>query len=93
MNLGFYYGIKKHWLIKNLFLAIGLKATKYMENGQLVPDEIITDLVMEALKTHGGNTHWILDGKRNFVILKNKNEANNFLLYQAIREPGHRLKL
>jgi adenylate kinase family enzyme len=37
-----------------------------MENGQLVPDDIITELVMETLQTHGGNTHWILDGKTDF---------------------------
>jgi adenylate kinase family enzyme len=43
-----------------------------MENGQLVPDEIITDLVMEALQTHGGNTHWILDGMEISCIKNGK---------------------
>jgi adenylate kinase family enzyme len=44
-----------------------------MENGQLVPDDIITELVMEALQTHGGNTHWILDGKNFFFFLGEQN--------------------
>ncbi|XP_059469627.1 GTP:AMP phosphotransferase AK3, mitochondrial [Neocloeon triangulifer] len=41
---------------------IGLKATKYMEEGQLVPDDLITDLVLESIKTHGEGRHWLLDG-------------------------------
>jgi hypothetical protein len=69
--LFFCYGIIKALANTKLFLAIGLKATKYMENGQLVPDDIITDLVMEALQTHGGNTHWILDGKEQIFVVRN----------------------
>ncbi|XP_065350568.1 GTP:AMP phosphotransferase AK3, mitochondrial [Cloeon dipterum] len=41
---------------------IGIKATKYMEEGQLVPDNIITELVLESLETHGQGKHWLLDG-------------------------------
>lgn len=40
---------------------LGKKAKAYMERGELVPDEITIPMVLETLKTRGGNG-WLLDG-------------------------------
>ena len=41
---------------------IGLTAKKFMDEGQLVPDPIISALITAELKNMH-NHHWLLDGK------------------------------
>lgn len=41
---------------------LGQKAQAYMEQGELVPDQLILDLVQERLKQSDASTGWILDG-------------------------------
>ncbi|PIU55196.1 MAG: adenylate kinase, partial [Deltaproteobacteria bacterium CG07_land_8_20_14_0_80_38_7] len=41
---------------------VGRKAKKYMEEGQLVPDEIIIDVMRERLVQKDCNKGFILDG-------------------------------
>ena len=42
---------------------VGLKAKKFMDNGQLVPDELITNVVCERLKQKDcAEKGWLLDG-------------------------------
>lgn len=41
---------------------LGLKAKKYMDTGELVPDEIVTGIVAERLKKHDTKNGYILDG-------------------------------
>jgi len=40
---------------------VGLKAKSYMEKGQLVPDDVISKLIIENLKELRSH-HWLLDG-------------------------------
>lgn len=44
--------------------SMGLQAKSYMDNGQLVPDEVIMGILSEALSQHiqNGETSFILDG-------------------------------
>ncbi|MDR1959914.1 MAG: adenylate kinase [Planctomycetaceae bacterium] len=41
---------------------VGLKAEKYMSGGQLVPDEILVDMIAERLKQEDCQTGYLLDG-------------------------------
>lgn len=41
---------------------LGLKAQAYMDKGELVPDQLILDLVKERLSQPDAKTGWILDG-------------------------------
>ena len=41
---------------------LGLKAKSYMDKGELVPDEIVTDIVVERLKKDDTKDGYILDG-------------------------------
>lgn len=41
---------------------LGLKAKQYVENGDLVPDELLLDLIRERLTQPDAQTGWILDG-------------------------------
>ncbi len=43
-------------------LPLGLKARSYMEKGELVPDEIVTGIVVERLKKDDSRKGFILDG-------------------------------
>lgn len=43
-------------------LPLGLKAKAYMEKGELVPDEIVTGVVVERLKEKDAKGGFILDG-------------------------------
>lgn len=46
---------------------LGKKAKEYIDRGDLVPDEITIPMVLDTLKTKGGNG-WLLDGfPRNMV--------------------------
>jgi len=41
---------------------LGLKAKAYMDNGQLVPDDVVIGIVEERLKEKDCTNGWILDG-------------------------------
>jgi adenylate kinase len=41
---------------------LGLKAKTYVDNGDLVPDELILDLIEERLSQSDAQKGWILDG-------------------------------
>jgi adenylate kinase len=41
---------------------LGIKAKSYVDNGDLVPDELILDLVQERLSQEDAQKGWILDG-------------------------------
>ena len=41
---------------------LGLKAKEYMDRGELVPDQLILDLVRERLSQEDVTVGWILDG-------------------------------
>lgn len=42
--------------------ALGLKAKAYMDAGELVPDELLMDIVQERMNEPDANAGWILDG-------------------------------
>ena len=42
--------------------ALGLKAQAYMDRGELVPDQLLMDIVQERLNEPDANAGWILDG-------------------------------
>lgn len=42
--------------------SLGLKAKSFMDNGQLVPDEVVIGIVEDRLKSGDCNNGWILDG-------------------------------
>ncbi len=41
--------------------AFGLECEKYSSKGKLVPDEIISKIVIQQIKEHAGE-NWLLDG-------------------------------
>ncbi|HLO47674.1 MAG TPA: adenylate kinase [Kamptonema sp.] len=41
---------------------LGLKASAYMDRGELVPDQVLMDMVRERLKESDASNGWILDG-------------------------------
>lgn len=41
---------------------LGLKASSYMQKGELVPDQLILDLVRDRLRQKDSGAGWILDG-------------------------------
>jgi adenylate kinase len=41
---------------------LGIKAQSYVDSGQLVPDELVEDLVKERLQKPDASNGWILDG-------------------------------
>ncbi|MEG4632307.1 adenylate kinase [Microcoleus sp. AR_TQ3_B6] len=42
--------------------ALGLKAKAYMDAGELVPDELLMDIVQERMNEPDASAGWILDG-------------------------------
>ncbi len=42
--------------------SLGVKAQSYMDKGELVPDELVQEMVEERLKQPDTNSGWILDG-------------------------------
>lgn len=42
--------------------ALGLKAKAYMDSGELVPDELLMDIVQERMNEPDARAGWILDG-------------------------------
>lgn len=47
---------------KNLGTPLGLKAKSYMDKGELVPDELVLQMVEERLSQPDAQAGWILDG-------------------------------
>ncbi|RUR85945.1 adenylate kinase [Chlorogloeopsis fritschii PCC 9212] len=41
---------------------LGIKAQSYMDRGELVPDQLVQDMVEERLQQSDTNSGWILDG-------------------------------
>ncbi len=46
----------------NAKTTLGLKAKSYMEQGELVPDELVVDLVLKFLDKHNNEKGFIFDG-------------------------------
>lgn len=42
--------------------TLGVKAKEYMDRGELVPDQLVIDLIRERLAESDAKTGWILDG-------------------------------
>ncbi|MBA4467381.1 nucleoside monophosphate kinase, partial [Cylindrospermopsis raciborskii CS-506_A] len=42
--------------------ALGVKAQEYMDKGDLVPDQLVQDMVEERLQKSDAQKGWILDG-------------------------------
>jgi adenylate kinase len=63
---------------------LGRKAKSYMDNGDLVPDELIIDVILEALKTDEAQDGFLLDG---FPRTVEQAEA----LGEALEKVGRRL--
>ncbi len=42
--------------------ALGLQAKTYLDQGQLVPDDLVIDLIQERLNQPDAQSGWILDG-------------------------------
>jgi len=56
------------WIILHspvFFKELGKKAEPYIDDGQLVPDEIMFDLILGELAKLK-NANWLLDGKYNY---------------------------
>lgn len=48
--------------------ALGIKAKNFMDQGELVPDDLVVDLIQERLSQPDAQPGWILDGfPRNVV--------------------------
>lgn len=44
------------------FAAIGLEAKKYIDEGKLVPDDVMIKFILNEIKNTGSES-WLLDGK------------------------------
>jgi adenylate kinase len=47
---------------------LGLQAQNYVERGELVPDQLLLDLINEALQNNNSPSGWILDGFPRTVV-------------------------
>ncbi|MCY7324130.1 MAG: adenylate kinase [Phormidesmis sp. CAN_BIN36] len=47
---------------------LGIKAQGYMDRGELVPDQLVTDLIRERLGQPDAQLGWILDGYPRTVV-------------------------
>lgn len=63
---------------------LGLKAKEYMDRGELVPDQVVIDIVKDALSRSGGEKGFILDGFPRTV-------AQADALKDMLRETGRQL--
>ena len=76
---------------------IGKKAKRYIENGSLVPDAIMVDLICSELQKLKGES-WLLDGEQKFIVIhgiifyetgisifKKKNKADMILSELSLR--------
>jgi len=72
-------------ILRNAIAAetpLGIKAKGFVDNGDLVPDELILDLIKERLGQEDAQKGWILDGFRRNV--PQTNLLNNLL--QALNQ-------
>ncbi|MEJ1276227.1 hypothetical protein NN561_007131 [Cricetulus griseus] len=62
-NFGLQHLSSSHFLQENLNASteVGDTAKQYLENGLLVPDHVITRLMVSELETRN-TKHWLLDG-------------------------------
>jgi len=60
--------LRRHIQDKTL---LGIAANKYMENGQLVPDDLVIECILEEL-THIKQEPWLLDGFPRTIEQANK---------------------
>ncbi|CAI9726097.1 AMP phosphotransferase AK3, mitochondrial-like [Octopus vulgaris] len=61
---------------------IGVSAKKYIDKGQLVPDNLVLQLILETIQAHKDDT-WLLDGfprTLNQAITLNKIQPINFVI-------------
>ncbi len=63
---------------------LGVKAKEYMDNGQLVPDKLVVDLVLERLSADDAKKGFILDGFP-------RNTAQAVTLDSALSDSGVKL--
>lgn len=74
--------------------SLGLKAKGYMDNGRLVPDDLVVELVRERLGTDSCRKGYILDGfPRSMIqaesleeILKERGESIDRVLFFEIKD-------
>uniref|UniRef100_A0A452TSL6 Adenylate kinase 4 n=1 Tax=Ursus maritimus TaxID=29073 RepID=A0A452TSL6_URSMA len=52
---------RKNNILENIMLKVGDMAKQYIEKGLLVPDHVITRVMMSELENRRGQ-HWLLDG-------------------------------
>lgn len=72
-------------------LPLGIKAKSYMDKGELVPDELVTGIVVERLKKADTNNGYILDGfprtlkqaEELDAALKNADSTIDMVIYFA----------
>ena len=62
--------------------ALGLKAKEYMDRGELVPDEVVIDIILDKITSIGSMGGFILDG-----FPRNTRQAKE--LETALRETSH----
>jgi len=75
--------------------ALGAKAKNFMRKGALVPDELVTRMLIERLRQPDAEKGFILDGYPRTIkqaedldkILKDKNTAIDFVVYLDTSEP------
>lgn len=60
--------LRRHIQQKTL---LGVAANKYMQNGQLVPDELVIDCILEEVSNIGPKS-WLLDGFPRTIEQANK---------------------
>ncbi len=60
--------LRRHIQQKTL---LGVTANKYMQNGQLVPDDLVIDCILEEV-SNIGQTSWLLDGFPRTIEQANK---------------------
>jgi len=73
--------------------SLGIKAKEYMEKGELVPDELINDMIKEKLSSLDNKGGFVLDGYPRNVkqaefldnLLKNYNQKS-FVIYLKVSE-------
>lgn len=51
---------------------LGVTANKYMQNGQLVPDNLVIDCILDEVSNIGHQKSWLLDGFPRTIEQANK---------------------
>jgi adenylate kinase len=55
--------------------ALGIKAQTYMDRGELVPDQLVVDLIRDRLSQPDAQQGWILDGFPRTLLQANSLDA------------------